>query len=111
LSTVVFPKLGIWEAIEPKTKRVVTERVASVVARGEVEIGFQAVSEILSIEGADLVGPIPDEIQQVSTFVAVIAEHAENPEDAERLVDFLSSAAVASIIESTGLRPVGQERN
>ena len=106
LSTDLFPRLGIWEEIQPKTQRVVTERVASVVARGEVEIGFQAVAEILSIEGADYVGPIPNELQQTSTFLAVIAEQATNSEDAERLIDFLSSEAVASIIESTGLRPV-----
>jgi len=59
LSTVALPALGIWEEIEPKTRRIVTERVASAVARGEIEIGFQAVSEILSIEGAELVGTIP----------------------------------------------------
>ena len=91
LSTELFPRLGLWEEIEPKTQRVVTERVASVVARGEVEIGFQAVAEILAIEGADYVGSIPDELQQVSTFLAVIADQAANSEDAERLIEFLSS--------------------
>jgi molybdate transport system substrate-binding protein len=106
LSTVALPALGIWEEIEPKTRRIVTERVASAVARGEVEIGFQAVSEILSIEGAEFVGTIPEEIQQISTFLAVIAERAENPEGAARLVDFLSSQAAAGVIESTGLRPL-----
>ena len=106
LSTELFPRLGLWEEVEPKTQRVVTERVASVVARGEVEIGFQAVAELLAIEGADYVGPIPDELQQVSTFLAVIADQAANPEDAERLIEFLSSEAVASVIASTGLRPV-----
>ncbi|HSG66714.1 MAG TPA: substrate-binding domain-containing protein [Gammaproteobacteria bacterium] len=106
LSTVAFPALGIWEEIEPKTKRIMTERVASAVARGEVEIGFQAVSEILSIEGADFVGTIPEELQQVSTFLAVVAERAENPEGAARLIDFLSSQAAAGVIESTGLRPL-----
>jgi molybdate transport system substrate-binding protein len=106
LSTELFPRLGLWEEIEPKTQRVITERVASVVARGEVEIGFQAVAEILAIEGADYAGPIPDELQQVSTFLAVIADQAANSEDAERLIEFLSSEAVASVIASTGLRPV-----
>ena len=62
LSNVVFPELGIWEQIRDKTTRVVGERVATVVARGEVEIGFQARSEILPIPGADYAGAIPDEI-------------------------------------------------
>jgi molybdate transport system substrate-binding protein len=105
LSAELFPRLGIWEEIQSKTLRVETERVASVVARGEVEIGFQAISAILSIEGADFVGPIPDELQEISMFSAGIMEPAANPEDAGRLITFLSSEAVASIIESTGLVP------
>jgi molybdate transport system substrate-binding protein len=103
LSSEVFPRLGIWEDIEAKTRRIVTERVASVVARGEVEIGFQPVSELMGVVGAEIVGPIPDELQQVSTFVAVITANAGNPEDAARLAEFLSSEAVAAIVESTGL--------
>ena len=110
LSTEVFPALGLWDELEPKSTRVVGERVASPVARGELEIGFQAVSEILSIEGADLVGTIPEEIQQISTFMTVIPERVENERGARRLIDFLASPAAAGIIESTGLRPVPQSR-
>ena len=111
LSNVVFPALEIWDEIEPKTKRIVTERVASVVARGEVEIGFQAMSEILPIEGADFAGTIPDELQQPSTFSAGIMEGSENSQTAQRLIEFLSSDAVGAIIESTGLRPVVWEKD
>jgi molybdate transport system substrate-binding protein len=111
LSTVLFPQLGIWDEIEPKTQRVVGERVASVVARGEVEIGFQAVSEILSIDGVDFVGPIPAELQQISTFIAVIGTTAENPEGARRLIEFLTSRAAAAVVEPTGLAPVVLERS
>ena len=110
LSTVVFPQLGIWEEIAPKAKRIVTERVASVVARGEVEIGFQAMSEILPIEGADFAGTIPDDLQQVSTVVAVMTERMANPEAAQRLIEFLSSEAVAPVIRSTGLMPEANPR-
>ncbi len=106
LSTVLFPQLGVWDEIEAKTQRVVGERVASVVARGDVEIGFQAVSEIISIDGIEFVGAIPAELQQVSSFVAVIGADAENPQGAERLIEFLSSRAAATIIEPTGLAPV-----
>ena len=111
LSTVLFPQLGIWEQLEPKARRVVGERVASVVARDEVELGFKAVSEILSIEGVDFVGPIPSELQQVSTFMAAIGADAENPEGAQHLIDFLSSEAAATVIGPTGLTPVVLEKN
>ncbi len=105
LSTVLFPQLGIWDEIEAKSLRVVTERVGAAVARGDVEIGFQAVSEILPIEGVDLVGPIPAELQQESWFGAGVMYGAENPEAAQRLIEFLSSGAAAPVIESTGLYP------
>ena len=111
LSNVVFPALEIWDEIEPKIKRIVTERVASVVARGEVEIGFQQISAILPIEGADFAGTIPGEFQQPSTFSAGIMEKSENSQIAQRLIEFLSSDAVGAIIESTGLRPVVWEKD
>ena len=109
LSTVALPSLGIGEEIEAKSRRVVTERVASVVARGEIELGFQAVSEILSIEGADYVGPIPDDIQQQTSFLAVIPANAGNTDGAARLIEFLSSPAVADIVASTGLDPITRD--
>lgn len=106
LSTVLFPRLGIWEQTEPKSKRISSERVAAVVARGEVEIGFQQISEILPIAGVDYVGPIPHELQEVTTFSAGILTQAASPRDAQALIDYLSSVNVASAIGETGLEPV-----
>lgn len=111
VSTDLFPRLGIWEQIQSKSQRIVSERVATVVARGDIEIGFQQTSEILSIEGAEYVGPIPAELQKVSTFSAGITERSENPEDAQRLIDFISSEAVADTVAATGLDPVVREVN
>jgi molybdate transport system substrate-binding protein len=106
VSEELFPRLGLAEQLAPKSRRVVSERVAAVVARGELEIGFQQVSEILSIEGATFVGPIPEEYQLVTTFSAGIAADAENPDGARRLVDFLASPEAARTIAETGLNPV-----
>ena len=109
LSTELFPRLGIWEALQPKSRRILSERVASVVARGEVEIGFQQVSEILPIDGARFAGPIPAEYQKVTTFSVGITSGAANADDAQRLIDYLSSTEVAEIVASTGLEPVATE--
>jgi len=111
LSTELFPRLGIWEEIEPKSKRIVSERVATVVARGEVQMGFQQISEILPIKGVDLVGPIPSAVQKVSTFSAGITTRAENPADAQAFIDYLSSLKVAGTISNTGLEPVVLEED
>ena len=106
VSTELFPRLGVAEQLAPKSRRIVSERVAAVVARGEVEIGFQQVSEILSVDGAAYAGPIPAEYQRVTTFSAGIAADAGNPAGAQRLVDFLASEEAAPIIAENGLDPV-----
>ena len=105
VSTELFPRLGLTEQLAPKSRRIESERVAAVVARGEVEIGFQQVSEILSIPGAAYAGPLPAEYQRVTTFSAGIAADAGNPDGGQRLIDFLSSAEAAVTIAETGLEP------
>lgn len=106
LSTELFPRLGLAAALAPKSSRIVSERVASVVARGDVELGFQQISEILPIEGIEYVGPIPDEYQSVTTFSIGITTQSGKVADAQTLVDFLSSPDVAATIATTGLTPV-----
>ena len=64
LSTELFPRLGIAEQLQDKSTRVESERVGSVVARGDAEIGFQQISELLPIPGIDYVGPLPSEAQK-----------------------------------------------
>jgi molybdate transport system substrate-binding protein len=106
LSTVLFPEIGIWEEIKEKGTRVVSERVGAVVARGDVEIGFQQVSEILPIEGITFVGRIPTELQKITTYSAGITTTASNPGDAELLIEFFSSVEFADTIAATGLDPI-----
>ena len=110
IATELYPRLGLTEELAPKSRRIVSERVAAVVARGEVEIGFQQVSEILSIAGAAYAGPIPEEYQRVTTFSTGIARDAENPVDAQRLIDFLASDAAAGTIAESGLQPAAGQR-
>ena len=102
----LLPRLGLWDELQHKSLRVVSERVAAVVARGDVEIGFQQISEILPIAGASLVGPIPDEYQKVTTFSAGVTTRAKDVAAAERLIAFLGSWEAAGTIRQTGLDPV-----
>ena len=106
LSTELWPKMGIWDEIKAKSRRIESERVASVVARGEAEIGFQQVSELLEIKGVDFVGPLPEGAQRVTIFAAGIATGAKEPEAARELVRYLGSAAAAPTIAKTGLEPI-----
>ncbi len=111
LSRELWPAMGVWADIEGKSRRIVSERVGAVVARGEVEIGFQQVSELLPIAGIEFVGPLPDEVQRVTTFSAAITRNANNVDQARQLIDYLASAAVAPVIQAQGLEPVVMERN
>src|SRR3712207_375359 len=106
VSTELYKKLGIEAEVTPKSRRILSERVAAVVARGEAEIGFQQISEILGVPGAELVGPLPPEVQQVTVFSAGVLTNAQQPEAAAELIRFLSSADAAETIASTGLDPV-----
>lgn len=105
LSKVLFPRLGIADQIMGKSKEVVGDRVATWVARGDLEIGFQQVSELLPIPGVDFVGTIPAAFQKVTVFSSGIAASAKEPEAGKALVTFLTSPAVHSVIVKHGLEP------
>jgi ABC-type molybdate transport system substrate-binding protein len=107
LRTVLFPRLGIAEQVKPKSKVVEAyERVGDAVARGDVEIGFQQVSELRPVPGITIVGPLPEGAQQVTIFSAAIVKGAKNADAGKKLIEFLSSPAVAPVVEQTGLEPI-----
>jgi molybdate transport system substrate-binding protein len=107
---VMFPRLGIADQIKDKAKRIESERVGAVVARGDAEIGFQQVSELLPIAGIDYVGPLPPEVQQVSIFSAGIAAGAKEPDAARSLIQFLASPAAAPVVTKTGMEAIAENR-
>lgn len=105
LSTELFPRLGVAEQVKDKATKILSERVGAVVLRGDAEIGFQQVSELLPFKELDFVGPLPDEVQQRVFFSAGIATGARSPEAARHLIRFLAAPAAAPIIRSTGMEP------
>jgi molybdate transport system substrate-binding protein len=106
ISTELFQRLGIADQVKGKSKRIESERVGTVVARGDAEIGFQQVSELLPIPGVDYVGPLPPEVQRVTVFSAGIATGAKEPDAAGALIKFFTSPAAAPTITKSGLEPV-----
>ena len=108
LSTEVFQRLGIADAVLPKSRRIEGERVGTVVARGDAEIGFQQVSELLPVPGIELIGPLPPEVQRVTVFSAAIAKSAGAPDAARALIAFFGSPEAAPIIRRTGLEPIAR---
>jgi len=109
LSTQLFAKLGVADSVLPRSRRVrgppSGEPVAAVVARGEAEIGFQQVSELMHVAGADYVGTIPAELQPGFTFAGVLTTSAQQAEAAVALLRYLNSPEAAAVITKAGLSP------
>jgi molybdate transport system substrate-binding protein len=98
----LFKKLGM------PSKGTMIERipVASVVAKGDYEVGLQQVSELLPIPGVTYVGKIPEDVQSVTRFAAGIPVNAEHPAQARALLQFLASPQAQPVVQSTGLDSV-----
>jgi molybdate transport system substrate-binding protein len=109
LSKQLFARLGVADQVLPKSRRVrgppSGEPVAAVVSRGEAEIGFQQVSELLHVAGVDYVGSIPAELQPGLTFAGALTPSAPEVEAATALLRFLNSPEAASVITGAGLSP------
>jgi molybdate transport system substrate-binding protein len=111
LTMQLFARLGIAEEVLPKNRRVrgppSGEPVAAVVARGEAEIGFQQVSELLNVAGTDYVGTIPAELQPGFTFAGALTRVAGNAGAATALLRFLNSPEADVVKTKAGLMPTG----
>ncbi len=112
LSTTLFPKLGIADQVAGKSRKVrgppSGEPVARVVARGEAEIGFQQVSELIHVPGVTFVGTIPTEVQPVIFFAGALTSAVRQPEAAMALIRFLASPEAAPVISKAGLTPLSE---
>jgi molybdate transport system substrate-binding protein len=110
LSTTMFSKLGIASQLAGKSRKVrgppSGEPVAAVVARGEAEIGFQQVSELIHVDGVTFVGAIPAELQPGFSLAGAITNAAKQPEAAAALIRFLASPEAAPVILKAGLTPI-----
>ena len=105
LSNELFPRLGIADQIRGKSRKIEADPVGGVVAKGEVEIGFQQISELRPVKGIDIVGELPQGAQRVTVFAAGIPATSEHPEAAKALIRWLASPAAYSAIRKSGLEP------
>jgi molybdate transport system substrate-binding protein len=105
VSTELFQRLGIADTVRSKCIRV-AGMVGPVIARGDAEIGFQQLSELLPIAGIEIVGPIPPEAQKITLFSGGVAVNSKEPEIARQFLRFLASPGAALTIKKSGMQPV-----
>ena len=102
--------MGVADQVKAKSRRIEGEPVAAVVARGEADIGFQQISELLPVPGIDYVGPLPNAAQNETVMTAAVAMSARSPKAARALIEFLSSTAVGPTLRRRGFT-VMSDRN
>ena len=102
----LFKKLGIEQQLVPKSKMIERIPVASVVAKGDYELGFQQVAELRPVPGVTFVAKIPEDVQSVTRYAAGIPVNAEHPKQARALLDYLASPKAQKAVQATGLDSV-----
>jgi molybdate transport system substrate-binding protein len=104
--SALFEKMGIADQVKSKLKVPPSgAQIGELVAKGEVELGFQQVSEIVHVKGAQFVGPLPPEIQRVTVFAGAVHAASAEPDAARELLEFLASPEHAPLLQKHGLEP------
>jgi molybdate transport system substrate-binding protein len=101
----VLDRLGISDEIKPKTSLVPGDQSAEVVAKGEAEIGIAQTSEIIPVAGAQLVGPLPGDLNLVTVFSAGLGAGTKAPDAATSYVKFITGPLAATILKARGMDP------
>jgi molybdate transport system substrate-binding protein len=104
----VFAEMGIAAALSAKAKLAAGGPdgfAATFVAKAEAEIALQPIPELMAVPGVDVVGPLPGDFQNASTYAAGVTVFAAEAEAAEALVKFLATPTAAAVFKSKGLEP------
>lgn len=111
LTTELCQRLGIADQVLGKTRFVGGgERTGAVVARGEADLAFQQISELLPVPGIAHITPLPPDFQKVSVFSAAVAKTTRDAALARSVIDFLASAEAAPAIVRSGLELMSDRR-
>jgi molybdate transport system substrate-binding protein len=101
----LWERLGIADALKPKTKLKQGGSVADLIVSGDAEIGFQQASEIIASPGVTLIGQLPEEIQNYTVYSGAISTAAHSPAAAAAFIAWLRRPAMAPILQAKGLLP------
>ena len=77
--------------------------VGSLVAGGQCELGFQQLSELISLEGVEVLGELPPSIQMMTIFSGAVSSNSKSPEAARRVLDYMAAPATAALKQQYGM--------
>jgi molybdate transport system substrate-binding protein len=100
----LFEKLGIADELKPKLK-LLQGAAGEAAANGDVEIGMTQISEILPYANAELVGPLPSEVQSYTYFSAAVSAASREADVAKAFIKFLAAPAALAVIKAKGMEP------
>jgi molybdate transport system substrate-binding protein len=106
IQEVLYKRLDISNRIAAKSKMIAAEPVGEVVARGDADLGFQQIAELIPVKGIDIIRPIPAEIQKVTLYAAALAVGAKESDAGAALIAFLSDRSAAPAIKKSGMDPI-----
>ncbi|CAE6734714.1 substrate-binding domain-containing protein [Paraburkholderia haematera] len=102
----LFERWGIAETIAPRIVQAPPGvPVGSLIASGDVELGFQQLSELIHLPGIDVIGSLPSEIQVVTVFSAAVCTASRQADEVRKLISFLASPRAASVKLAHGMDP------
>lgn len=101
----LIEQLGIANEIRPKAAQQPGGLIAEQLVQGKADLAIQQIPELMAVPGAELVGPLPEEIQQVTDSSAGIFAGSKNAKAAEELLSFLASPESKTVLKAKGLEP------
>jgi molybdate transport system substrate-binding protein len=99
----LLTKLGIADQVKPKAKLKKGGYVADLIVSGEAELGIHQISEIVPVKGVTLVGPLPADIQNFTTYAAGLGSAARDAEAAKALIKALSGPGLSPVLKQKGM--------
>ena len=101
----LLKRLNIEEQVKGRLKQVGGGQAIPAVAKGEIELGVDIVSQIVLVQGVDLLGPLPVDLQNFVAIFVIMSTSAKEPAASRAFIDFLKGPVAATVFKAKGLDP------